>query len=353
MSDGAEPYLPALAHHFILTVLDGNHRHTAPSSWTYGAPELVGQSPAVSRVQEFLRRVAALDGGVLLVAEIGADVEAVARALHVRGRSVEAPFVHVECSVDGLDRILFGETIGSTPADLESVTPGSRIGAARGGTLFLQNVAELPASVQTKLARLARDGEVRIDGEPVATAIRLVASAVPGVDADVKEHRFRSDLYRRLSASRIDLPPLRTRPEDVPAIAAWLIDDCCARKDLPLRSFTHAALALLGALTWPGNVAELREVVERAVEESPEPTIQVEQLLPALRLDRAPARFVPSGTLREARQRFERDYIAAVLQHHGWRMADAAGTLGIQRPNLYRKARQLGIPLARAADQEP
>jgi DNA-binding NtrC family response regulator len=104
-------------------------------------------------------------------------------------------------------------------------------------------------------------------------------------------------------------------------------------------------------VSWPGNLAELRDVIDRIVSSpSSAATIHVEHVLPALQLDRAPVSFAPSGTLREARQRFERDYIAAVLQHHGWRMADAAQTLGIQRPNLYRKARQLGIPLVRASE---
>jgi DNA-binding NtrC family response regulator len=91
-------------------------------------------------------------------------------------------------------------------------------------------------------------------------------------------------------------------------------------------------------------------VVERAAEETRHDVIQIEDVLPALNLERAPARFIPSGQLREARLRFERDYISSVLQHHGWRMAEAAATLGIQRPNLYRKARQLGIPLTRASE---
>jgi DNA-binding NtrC family response regulator len=315
-----------------------------------GALELIGRSAPIGRVQEFVRRIASLDGAVLIVAERGADVESLARELHARGRSASAPFVAVECGADGLDRLLFGEPIGHAPPDLEAVSRDSRVGAACGGTLFLQDVAEIPAAVQARLARIVRDGEVHIDGEPVTTAIRLIASASPEIDGDVRDHRFRSDLYRRLSASRLDLPPLRHRPDDVPAIAGRLIEDQCATLALPPRTFTQAALALLGALPWPGNVAELRDVVERVVAGTREETIQVEHLLPALQLDRAPAPFVPAGTLREARLRFERDYIAAVLQHHGWRMADAAQTLGIQRPNLYRKARQLGIPLARVAE---
>ena len=111
-----------------------------------------------------------------------------------------------------------------------------------------------------------------------------------------------------------------------------------------------AALALIGALSWPGNLAELRDAIERAVADTHDDAIQIEHLLPALKLHRAPAPFVPIGNLREARLRFERDYISAVLQHHDWRMAAAAETLGIQRPNLYRKARQLGIPLTRLSD---
>src|SRR5207244_8431977 len=155
--------------------------------------------------------------------------------------------------------------------------------------------------------------------------------------------------YRRLAAMRIDLPPLRDRAEDLPLIAQRLLDDCAADGSAA-KTFTQTALALLGALTWPGNFAELRDAIQRVAAETCADVIQVEDLLPALQLLRAPAPFVPSGNLREARLRFERDYIAAVLQHHGWRMAEAAQTLGIQRPNLYRKARQLGIPLTRSSE---
>jgi DNA-binding NtrC family response regulator len=129
-----------------------------------------------------------------------------------------------------------------------------------------------------------------------------------------------------------------------------LLDEVCQGQGGGARSFTNAALALVGALAWPGNVAELRQVLDRVVADTRDDAIQVEHLLPALRLDARPPAFRPAPNLREARLRFERDYIAAVLQHHGWRMADAAQTLGIQRPNLYRKARQLGIPLSRVSE---
>jgi DNA-binding NtrC family response regulator len=335
---------------------------------TGGVVELIGRSNAVTRVQELLRRAAASDSGTLITGEAGSSVEAVARELHARSSQSSAPFVIVECAAldaAGMDRVLFGvlpdpstgsvsskgSTTGdATPRDLESVTRDSLVAAAIGGTLFFRDVSELPASTQARLARLARDGEVRIDGAPVATTFRLVASATLAIDGDVQAHRFRADLYRRLSAMRIDLPPLRDRAEDVSALAQRLLDDICVADGLPARSFTQTALALLGALNWPGNFAELRGAIERVVADTRADVIQVEHLLPALQLLRAPTPFVPSGNLREARLRFERDYIVAVLQHHGWRMAEAAQTLGIQRPNLYRKARQLGIPLSRLSD---
>jgi two-component system, NtrC family, nitrogen regulation response regulator NtrX len=318
-----------------------------------GAVELVGCSPAITRVQELIRRGAPLEGGALITAEPGAGVDAVARELHLRGRPSSSAYVAIDCAAGSpanVDRLLFGEPPPVAPTDLEAVAPDSCIAAARGGTLFLQNVTELRASAQAQLARIARDGEVRIGGAPIATAVRFVASASPEIDADVHAHRFRADLYRRLSTVRIDLPPLRDRPDDVPALALRLLEDRCAADGRPPRSFTQAALALVGALTWPGNLAELRDAVDRVVAEGRDGVIQIEHLLPALQLRRAPRAFQPSGNLRDARQRFERDYIASVLQHYDWRMAAAAQALGIQRPNLYRKARQLGIPLVRLSD---
>lgn len=315
-----------------------------------GVIEFAGQSAAVMRARELARRAAVAQGSVLLVAERGVDVASIARDLHERSRTRAAPFITVDCAAidpSRIDRVLFGLPGNQQPADLESVSSESSIVAARGGTMFLHDVGDLPAAAQARLARVARDGEVRIDGWPAATDCRLIASASPSIDSDVHGNRFRSDLYRRLASSRVDLPALRDRPEDVTAIAARLLDEESAANGGARRTFTDAALALLGALTWPGNIAELRDVVQRVAAETHHDGIQIEDLLSALNLDRAPASFVPTASLREARQRFEREYIAAVLQHHGWRMAEAAQTLGIQRPNLYRKARQLGIPLAR------
>ena len=323
-----------------------------PPVGTHSPPiELVGRSAAIAMVHEFLRRAASLDGGVLIAAEDGCAVDSVVVELHARGRYASGPFVAVDCAADGafLDRLLFGTASGDG-FDLEAVAPSSRIAHARGGFLFLRQVTELPAGIQARLARIARDGEVRIDGVTVETGFRLVAGALPGVDADVDARRLRADLYRRLSAIRIDLPPLRDRQEDVPELATRLLEDLCTERRLAPRRFAQPALALVGGLSWPGNLRELRDVIERVLTLVSADVIELEHLLPALRLQRGAETFTPAGSLREARRRFERDYIASVLQHHDWRMAAAAQALGMQRPNLYRKARQLGIPLVRVSE---
>jgi DNA-binding NtrC family response regulator len=293
-----------------------------------------------------------LDTGVLIVGERGADVESVARELHERRSTAVSHWVAVECGADAgsIDRALFGIAPIDAASNLVAVGSDSHIARAAGGTLFLHDVTELPAAVQARLARLARDGEMAVDGAAVSTTFRFVASALPTIERDVREHRFRPDLYRRLAVSRIDLPPLRERPDDIPALVARLVDEAAAETNGPGRTFTRAALAVMSALPWAGNLAELRAVIRRILTEATDPVVQIEQVLPSLQLDRASTPFFPAGSLREARQRFEREYIASVLQYHGWKVADAAQTLGIQRPNLYRKARQLGIPVNRIAD---
>lgn len=311
--------------------------------------ELVGQSHAVVRARELVRRAAPLDGGVLLVGEPGIDVTSVAREIHDRSRYGTEPWLALECqggSAGAVEPRLFG-TAPAGDADLVAVAPDSLIAAARGTSLFLQDVAELSAAIQARLARLIRDGEVRLDGRITPANIRLIASAQPSIDEDVRANRFRQDLYRRLAVSRVDLPPLRDRAADVPALADRILQETCSGTAHAPRSFTRAAHALLAAFSWPHNLAELRAAVAKVVSTTDASVLQIEHLLTVLQIDRALPGFAPSGTLRDARLRFEREYISAVLQHHGWQLGEAARTLGIQRPNLYRKARQLGIPLAR------
>jgi len=310
-------------------------------------PELVGSSPLVRRAREQVREAAAT-GRALVVAEGGLDPEAVARAIHQCAASRPAPFIVVDCGgrdAAGVEATLFGTPIGRGTRRSDgpvAVGTNARILEAAGGTLYVAGVADLPASAQAHLARIVRDGEVRVAGSAkrVRLEARVVAGAGPTIDAEVAQGGFRLDLYRRLAAVRIEVPPLRLRSEDLPAVVRVIADEVSARARTP-RALTKAALAFLAALPWPGNVGELRDVLQRAMAAAPSELVRVEDLLAELGgAWRLPA---TGPSLREARRQFEREYIAAVLREHGWRMSEAARVLGMQRTNLYRKVRQLDL----------
>jgi len=214
-----------------------------------------------------------------------------------------------------------------------------------GGTLFLAHLAELPDRVQGRLARVLRDGEAFVGGaaRPAALRVRAIASADGGWDAAVAEGRIRADLCKRVAGIRIEVPSLRDRREDIPRLAAGLLREECEVRRGPLKEVEPSALALLAALPWRGNARELRALMALLAAQVPGGPIRLEDVLAHVRLDGAARTFVASGTLREARARFEREYISAVLEHHRGRIGEAARELGIQRTNLYRKMRSLRV----------
>ena len=230
--------------------------------------------------------------------------------------------------------------------ELERVSRHSRIYEAREGTLYLQHVAEAPTRVQARLARVLRDREVVLveTGEATSLDVRPMAGVDPAFDRAVEEARVREDLYHRLSLIRIDMPPLRNRREDIPALANSLLRSICARAGVPPKTMSRSALALLAALPWRGNASELRTLLENVVARPVGgPGVGLEDVLAHVRLDGGSVVFATAGTLRQARARFERDYIAAALERHRGRISDAAKSLGIQRTNLYKKMRALRV----------
>src|SRR6185295_11304698 len=172
-----------------------------------------------------------------------------------------------------------------------------------------------------------------------------MAGVDPDFDGAVQEGRVREDLFRRLSVIRIDVPPLRNRREDIPALANCFLREICASLRVPPKTLSRPALSLISALPWRGNALELRGLLETVVTRLPgNRGIALEDLLAHVRLDGGSAMCGDvGGTLRQARARFEREYIAAVLEQHRGRISDAAKTLGIQRTNLYRKLRSLRV----------
>jgi two-component system, NtrC family, nitrogen regulation response regulator NtrX len=263
--------------------------------------------------------------------------------LHARSGQ-RGPLVVLDCGATGSDDIdqrLFGASPGRLlTQDLETLGRGSAVLAAGRGTLFLDNVDELPASAQRRLARLLRDGEARVASRQhsIVLPVRLVASTTRDLDTEVREGRFRADLLRRFAACRVTIPPLRQRPGDVAAIIDRFIEDAGGQP----RMFTQPAMTVLAALPWAQNVDELVSVVTKVLARAGAIVTQ-EDVLVHVPIESAFSRWDLTASLREARRRFEREYIAAVLERHQWRMSEAARALGIERANLYRKTRQLGI----------
>jgi DNA-binding NtrC family response regulator len=314
---------------------------------------LFAHSPAMRQAVDAARSAAIARGGVLLIGESGSGRERIARAIHAWSPRADRPFVTVACgagSPDELEQRLFGVPADRQAAQSKGRTP-DRVGKtgavveAQGGTLFLDAIVDAPARVQAKLVRLSRDGEALLVDErtTIDFDLRLVAAVEPGVESALMEGRLRRDLFERLSAVQIEVPPLRRRREDVPMLAVHLLAGLREALGAPPQRFSRAALALLSALPWPGNGAELRSLVETLVRAVDRPVIQLDDLLEFVRLDGVSPRVDVTGTLRDARARFERDWISAVLMKHQGRVGDAAHALGIQRTNLYRKVRQLKV----------
>lgn len=315
---------------------------------------LVGESDAAVCARAALAAIARTPHHVMLACERGCRPREVAGALHQQS-GCAGPFIAIDCSVRdaaGLTADLFGtppiaaHAGGPLPADLEVLGPEAVLLRAGGGTLFLEEVGEIPAAVQRRLARVLRDGEAHVIGRSLPTTLscRVVASGSPELAAEVRDGRFRPDLYRRLSADRITIPSLRLRPEDLPAIIEALVPSLDGLGRQP-RSFTQPAVTVLAALPWAENIDELADLLARVLRQAGG-VVRQEDVLMHLPIDGAFARLDLTASLREARQRFEREYIAAVLERHRWRMSEAARALGIERANLYRKTRQLGITRA-------
>jgi DNA-binding NtrC family response regulator len=325
-------------------------------------PPLYCHSAAMQEVSTLVARAATMRAGVLIAGEEGTGRQTVARGIHA-AETPAAPFITVDCAALGaleLDAVLFGVSVlAATPAGrpgqhrcetdgrgMERVARKSILYQARGGTLYFQNVADAPTRVQGRLARALRDREAVVaeTGETVLLDVRPMASADPGIDRFVQEGRLRDDLFRRLSVIRIEMPSLRSRREDIPALANYFVREISTARREGARTISRSALALIGSLPWRGNANELRTLLEAAIAGQPEGrAIGIEDVLAHAQLDGGSVVFANGGTLRKARARFEREYITAVLEQHHGRITDAAKSLGIQRTNLYRKMRSLRI----------
>jgi two-component system nitrogen regulation response regulator NtrX len=315
---------------------------------------LIGQGSAMQQVRALIARVAPTEARVLITGESGTGKELVAAAIHAESRRRARAFVTVNCAAiprDLVESEMFGHERGAFTGATERRL--GRFELAHGGTLFLDEVGDLSQEAQAKLLRTLETGELQRIGAESATRIdaRVVAATNRQLDEAVHNGSFREDLFFRLNVFPIELPPLRDRLEDLPALVSHLAERIRPRHAV---SFTDAALQALAAYSWPGNVRELANLVERLSILSG-PVIDASAVRQVLRGGTAtiPAT-VPSGllgrSLTEALDEFERGLIAAAVAQAQGNMAEAARILQTDRANLYRRMRRLGVE--KSADVE-
>ena len=316
--------------------------------------DLYAHSEAMRAVSAVIARAAAMRAGVLIRGEDGTGRQLAARAIHSAQNGAHGAFVTVNCAAfetEQLDVELFGGAARPQPGKdgpggLERVSRQSRLHEAQGGTLYLQNLADAPTRVQARLARVLRDREARLveTGEAIGLDVRPMAGVEPGFEASVQDGRVREDLFRRVSTIALDMPALRNRREDIPALVNYFVRQICASLGVPPKTLSRPALSLISALPWRGNAPEMRALIKNIVVGLQGGRgIGLDDVLVHVKLDAGSVVFANGGTLKEARARFERDYIVAILEQHHGRISDAARALGIQRTNLYRKMRSLRV----------
>ncbi len=318
-----------------------------------GESALVGSSAVMQRLRDEISRAAGADARVLVTGENGTGKELVARALHEQSRRASAPFVRVNCAAipkDLIESELFGHEKGAfTGAAARRI---GKIDQADGGTLLLDEVGDMALEAQAKLLRVLEENEVeRVGGsETIPVDVRVVAATNKDLSAAIASGAFREDLYYRLNVVPIHVPALRERREDVPELVDAFRRRFHEESGRPLRALEPQALRALEAWTWPGNVRELRNIVERLEIMSEGSVLRAAHVESVLRGARAASGTMPAPdaglgerTLREILEDTEKRAIHAALEGAGGTVSEAARRLGLDRANLHRKMRRLGL----------
>jgi two-component system response regulator AtoC len=325
------------------------------SSERYKLHKLIGKSPAMSRVLDLIQQVAPTRATVLIEGESGTGKELVAHAIHHLSGRPESKMVIVHCaalSAQLLESELFGHEKGSfTGAAQRRI---GRFEQADGGTLFLDEIGEIDAATQVKLLRALSERTIERVGSntPVKIDVRVVAATNKNLRALVDEGKFREDLYFRLNVVKIDMPPLRTRSEDVVLMAGSFLKEFAKENGKPVKPLTDQALDRLRHYSWPGNVRELRTAIEHGVVMSNDNAIDVRHL-PAFMEETKPSPIAPAagdgGTIFQSASAdfnlhdLETRAIRGALERAGGNRTRASELLGVSRRTLQRKLKELGI----------
>ena len=306
-------------------------------------PTMIGASPVFVRVVEQATLAARSDARVLLIGESGTGKELLAAHIHRESPFASGPFVKVNCAAipsELLESELFGHEKGAFTGAV--AMRRGKFELADGGTIFLDEVGDLHGASQAKLLRVLQEGEFhRVGGEQtIRVAVRVVAATNKNLQELVAQQKFREDLYYRLCVMPIRVPALRERPQDIRAMAEYFLADFCTRNNFHPKVIDPEVFDLLEAYSWPGNARELRNVIERMAILSRGDMLEPDAVPVEIRIA---ADSGPRSNLREARDAAERDHILRVLEETNWNVSGAARALGMERTNLHKRIRALGL----------
>ncbi|HQO29301.1 MAG TPA: sigma 54-interacting transcriptional regulator [Accumulibacter sp.] len=321
------------------------------SKYTFAS--LIGCSQRAMAIKDQARRAARTRSPVLILGETGTGKELLAHAIHAASPRASGPFVAVNIAAIP-ETLLETEFFGVAPGAYTGAERKGRKGKfelAEGGTLFLDEIGDMSSSLQVKLLRALQEKEIEPVGsnQLLTIDVHVIAATSRHLQQDVDAGRFRADLYYRLNVITLDIPPLRDRLDDLPLIAEALTDSLARQLDEPPRSLSPAALDYLARHSWPGNIRELANVLERALLMSDAELLDVEDIERVLPNVAAPTLAVPAAgrlTLQAIQQQSERDAIVAALDETNGNKTLAARRLGISRASLYEKMAALGIDSA-------
>ena len=308
---------------------------------------IVGKSPVMQRVYDLLNRVAESTATVLITGESGTGKELIARALHLRSKRGQGPFVAINCAAlpeSILESELFGHVRGAF-TDAKQAKQGLLV-AASGGSLFLDEIGEMPPSTQVKLLRALQERSVRPVGgdQEIPFDARIIAATNRDLETDVAEHRFREDLYYRVNVVRVHVPPLRARGNDILLMAQSFVERYAKESAKPVKGISSEAAEKLLAYEWPGNVRELQNCVERAVALTRFDQLMVDDLPEKIREYRGTQLVLPTENPAEliSLDELERRYMLRVLRTVNGNKTLAAQVLGLDRRTLYRRLERYG-----------
>jgi len=321
-----------------------------------GKHEIIWTGDAMKKVMAQVDRVAAGETRVCILGETGTGKELVARTLHEKSPRASSPFIALNCAAvpsELIESELFGHEKGSFTG-----AAGRHIGKfeqAEHGTLFLDEIGDMPLPMQAKLLRVLEEGEVERIGsaKPVSIDVRVIVATHRNLEALVRDGKFRQDLFHRVFVFPLSLPPLCERRDDIPSLIEHFVVQVCAQNNWKPVTFTPQAVEALQAYSWPGNIRELRNMVERLMLLAPADEVDA-QTVRSVRVPSADGVSVNlgSGTLSDRVENFEREVILAELKRSNFHMTNAAKVLGLERSHLYKKAEQLGIDIRKQRREE-